>query len=208
MRIPIFICHSFSLRNFLFTTIGIKAVILKGPVVYSSNFHRSLLNQVFLQLLLQIFTVIIIKYGLLGWRRILKLWIYGRLWKKIMKLLLFQTIRLWLRLSITRKKEQGSPRKKACLFAAVSSTLFTRIMSLKSVKAIWDYLKTEYEGDERVGGMQVLNLIWDFELQKMKETESIKQYSNRFLNIANRVRLLGSSLPDSRIVEKNPCNGA
>ena len=56
--------------------------------------------------------------------------------------------------------------------------------------------------------MQVLNLIWDFELKKMKETESIKQYSNRLLNIANRVRLLGSSLLDSRIVEKNPCNSA
>ena len=50
--------------------------------------------------------------------------------------------------------------------------------------------------------MQVLNLIQDFELQKIKETESIKEYSNRLLNIANRVRLLGSSLPDLRIVEK------
>ena len=74
-------------------------------------------------------------------------------------------------------------------------------MSLKS-EAIWDYLKTKYDGDERVRGMQVLNLIQDFELQKMKKTEPIKQYSNRLLNIANRVRLLGSSLPDSRIVEK------
>jgi len=32
------------------------------------------------------------------------------------------------------------------------------IMSLKSAKAIWDYLKAEYEGDERIRGMQVLNL--------------------------------------------------
>ena len=67
---------------------------------------------------------------------------------------------------------------------------------------IWDYLKTKYEGDERIRGMQVLNLIRDFELQKMKETESIKGYSDRLLDIANRVRLLGSSLPNSRIVEK------
>ena len=58
-------------------------------------------------------------------------------------------------------------------------------MSLKLVKAIWDYFKTEYEGDERVRGMQVLNLIMDFELQKMKETKSIKEYSNKLMNIAN-----------------------
>ncbi|KAL6343206.1 hypothetical protein AAG906_021004 [Vitis piasezkii] len=59
-------------------------------------------------------------------------------------------------------------------------------MSLRSAKAM-DYLKSKYEGDERIRGMQFLNLIRDFEL---------------LLTIANRVRLLGSSLPDSRIVEK------
>ena len=48
----------------------------------------------------------------------------------------------------------------------------------------------------------MLNLIRDFELQNMKETETIKEYSDRLLNIANRVKLLGSSLEDSRIVEK------
>ena len=36
----------------------------------------------------------------------------------------------------------------------------------------------------------------------MKKTESIKEYFDRLLNIASRVRLLGSSLPKSRIVEK------
>ncbi|KAG6535304.1 hypothetical protein ZIOFF_000269 [Zingiber officinale] len=50
--------------------------------------------------------------------------------------------------------------------------------------------------------MQVLNLIHDFEMQKMKKTETIKEYADRLLGIANRVRLLGSSLTDSRIVEK------
>ena len=75
-------------------------------------------------------------------------------------------------------------------------------MSLKSAKAIWDYLKAEYKGDERIRGMQVLNLIRDFEMQKMKETETIKDYSERLLNIANRVRLLGSVFNDSHIVEK------
>ena len=101
-----------------------------------------------------------------------------------------------------KEKKTKKSKAKACLFAAVSSTIFTRIMSLKSAKEIWDYLKSEYVGDERIRGMQVLNLIRDFELQKMKETESIKEYSDRLLNIANRVKLLGSTLSDSRIVEK------
>ncbi|KAH9699455.1 hypothetical protein KPL71_024353 [Citrus sinensis] len=75
-------------------------------------------------------------------------------------------------------------------------------MSLKSAKAIWDYLKSEYEGDERIKGMQVLNLIREFELQRMKDSETIKDYSDRLLSIANKVRLLGSEFTDSRIVQK------
>jgi hypothetical protein len=50
--------------------------------------------------------------------------------------------------------------------------------------------------------MQVLNLIRDFELQKMKEFEIIKEYLDRLLEIANKIRLLGFELSDSRIVEK------
>ena len=101
-----------------------------------------------------------------------------------------------------KEKKMKRSKAKACLFAVVSPMVFTRIMSLKSAKEIWDYLKAEYEGDERIRGMQVLNLIREFELQRMKESESVKEYSDKLLSIANKVRLLGSVLKDSRIVEK------
>ncbi|KAL4385719.1 hypothetical protein GQ457_15G000060 [Hibiscus cannabinus] len=54
----------------------------------------------------------------------------------------------------------------------------------------------------KIRGMQVLNLVRDFELQKMKETETVKEYSGSLVSIANKVRLLGSSLAYSRIVQK------
>ncbi|XP_061345818.1 uncharacterized protein LOC133291556 [Gastrolobium bilobum] len=76
------------------------------------------------------------------------------------------------------------------------------IMTLKSAKEIWDYLKEEYAGDERIRSMHVLNLMREFKLQKMKESETIKEYSDRLLGIANKVRLLGTAFVDSRIVEK------
>ncbi|XP_017407084.1 uncharacterized protein LOC108320224 [Vigna angularis] len=75
-------------------------------------------------------------------------------------------------------------------------------MTLKSAKEIWDYLKEEYAGDERIRSMQVLNLMREFELQRMKESEKIKEYSDKLLGIANKIRLLGSNFPNSRIVEK------
>ncbi|XP_017614018.1 uncharacterized protein LOC108459172 [Gossypium arboreum] len=38
--------------------------------------------------------------------------------------------------------------------------------------------------------------------EKMKEIETVNEYSERLINIVNKVKLLGSSLADSRIVEK------
>ncbi|XP_060200506.1 uncharacterized protein LOC132628757 [Lycium barbarum] len=65
-----------------------------------------------------------------------------------------------------KEKKTRKSKVKATLFVAVSTTIFTRIMSLTSPKEIWDYLKNEYVGDERIRGMKVLNLIREFELQK------------------------------------------
>ena len=48
----------------------------------------------------------------------------------------------------------------------------------------------------------MLKLVYGFKLQTMKETETMKEYSDRLLSITNQIRLLGSSLEDSRIVEK------
>ena len=88
------------------------------------------------------------------------------------------------------------------MFAAVSPSIFTRIMLLKSTFEIWNFLKSEFEGDDRVKGMQVLNLVREFEMQKMKESEKIKEYADRLLGIVNKVRLLGSEFSDSRIIQK------
>ncbi|XP_016571189.2 uncharacterized protein LOC107869138 [Capsicum annuum] len=77
---------------------------------------------------------------------------------------------------IKTHKERNTRKSKAmvCLFTAVSSNIFTHIMSLESAK----------------------------ELKRMKESETIKEYYDRLLNLANRIRLLGSTFNYSRIVEK------
>ncbi|XP_060216273.1 uncharacterized protein LOC132643756 [Lycium barbarum] len=101
-----------------------------------------------------------------------------------------------------KEKKTRKSKARATLFAAVSSEIFVRIMTMKSAFEVWNFLKKEYEGDERIKGMRVLNLIREFELQKMKDSETIREYSDRLLSIANNVRLLGSEFPDSRLVQK------
>ena len=78
-----------------------------------------------------------------------------------------------------KEKKTRKSKAKTALFVDVSTTILTKIMNLKSAKEIWEHLKTEYVGDERIRGMQALNLIRGFELQKMKDAKTIKEYSDR-----------------------------
>ena len=50
--------------------------------------------------------------------------------------------------------------------------------------------------------MQIMKLIIKFELQKMKDSEAVDEYSDKLLEIANKVRLLGSKFPDFILVQK------
>ncbi|KAK2394238.1 hypothetical protein QL285_056092 [Trifolium repens] len=105
-------------------------------------------------------------------------------------------------MKIHKERKIKRAKAKTCLFASVSQTVFVKIMTLKTPKEIWDYLKEEYKGDERIRSMQVMNLLREFELQRMKEDETIKAYADKLLGIANKVRLLGTQFSDSKIVEK------
>jgi len=66
-------------------------------------------------------------------------------------------------------------------------------MNLKSPKEICQYLKVEYDGNEKIQGTKFLNLIREFETQRTKESQTIKEYSNKLLGIANKIKLLGKS---------------
>ena len=101
-----------------------------------------------------------------------------------------------------KERKTRKSKTKPYLFSNVSSTIFTRIMNLKSAKDIWDYLEKEYQGNERTKNLQILNLIREFEMLKMKVAETIKEYSNKLLGVVNKVRLHGKEFSDERIVEK------
>nr|KYP43870.1 hypothetical protein KK1_034690 [Cajanus cajan] len=53
-------------------------------------------------------------------------------------------------MKIHKEKKIKKAKVESCLFACFSQNVFTRIMTLKSTKAIWDYLKEEYARDEKI----------------------------------------------------------
>ncbi|KAK5840344.1 hypothetical protein PVK06_009238 [Gossypium arboreum] len=60
---------------------------------------------------------------------------------------------------------------------------------MKLAFEVWNFLKEEYEGDERIKCMKILNLVGEFEVQKM-DFGTMKEYFDKLLGIANKVSLV------------------
>ncbi|XP_016579092.2 uncharacterized protein LOC107876748 [Capsicum annuum] len=67
---------------------------------------------------------------------------------------------------------------------------------------IWEYLEKKYQGNERVQNMQVMNMIREFEMKRIKQSKTIKDYADQLLDLANKVRLFAKDFTDKRIVQK------
>lgn len=94
------------------------------------------------------------------------------------------------------------PRALSCLHAAISDSVFSRIMNLRNPKQVWDKLKEEFEGDERIKMVKVLNMRKQFETLKMAEAETVKEYASKLLDTVNKIRLLEEDFEERRVVEK------
>ncbi|KAA8542533.1 hypothetical protein F0562_023685 [Nyssa sinensis] len=75
-------------------------------------------------------------------------------------------------------------------------------MACETPKEIWEKLKEEYEGSQRVKNVKLLTLKREFDMHKMKEREIVKEYVGKLMEIVNKIKLFGEPFPDSKIVEK------
>ncbi|GLT61621.1 hypothetical protein SLA2020_343160 [Shorea laevis] len=105
---------------------------------------------------------------------------------------------------IKRHLEEVAKRYKAltCLHLAVTDEIFNIIMTCETAKEAWDKLKVEFQGNNKARQMEVLNLKREFTLIRMKDTETVKEFSNRLTKVVNKIRLQGEELFDKAIVEK------
>ncbi|KAL6325071.1 hypothetical protein AAG906_022279 [Vitis piasezkii] len=85
-------------------------------------------------------------------------------------------------MKLHKERKSRKAKAKVCLFAI--------------------YLKEEYKGNERIKNMRVMNLIREFEMKKMKESDVVKDYATQLLSIAYKVRLLGKEFSNEKILQK------
>ena len=98
------------------------------------------------------------------------------------------------------------PQRDAEAFAkihfAVTDTIFPRIMNATTAKQAWDILKAEFEGNEKTTAIRLQSLRREFENLKMKDGETVKDYSSRVIKLVNELKSNSESITDQRVVEK------
>ncbi|XP_015168340.1 uncharacterized protein [Solanum tuberosum] len=105
-------------------------------------------------------------------------------------------------MKIYEDAKSRKPKALTCLHSALSDVIFTRIMACETPKEVWEKLKEEFDGSDRVKTVKLLTLKREFEMLRMKEGDTVKEYSAKLMEIVNKVRLFGETFPDSRVVEK------
>ncbi|TXG53604.1 hypothetical protein EZV62_018860 [Acer yangbiense] len=100
------------------------------------------------------------------------------------------------------EEKMKKDKTTTCLHYALSDSVFTSIMHLETSKSIWDELKSRFEGSERVKSVKLLTLKREFENLKMKDFETVNDYSSKLSDLVNQMRLYGDIVEDYKVVEK------
>ncbi|XP_016558044.1 uncharacterized protein LOC107857713 [Capsicum annuum] len=80
---------------------------------------------------------------------------------------------------IKNHREEVSKNCKAlsCIQSALSEVIFARVMASENAKEAWDKLKEEFHGSDKIRQIKVINLRREFEILRMKDSETIEEFS-------------------------------
>ncbi|OMO61385.1 Integrase, catalytic core [Corchorus capsularis] len=101
--------------------------------------------------------------------------------------------------------EQVAKQYKALSYIqnSVSEAIFTRILTCETPKEAWDMIREEFQGSDKSRQQQLVTLRRQFEVIRMKEDETIKQYVDKIIGLVNQIKILGDNdFNNKRIVEK------
>ncbi|RVW71671.1 hypothetical protein CK203_052100 [Vitis vinifera] len=94
-------------------------------------------------------------------------------------------------MKLHKERKRRKAKAKACLFAVVSPSIFIKIMKIDSAAEIWEYLKEEYKGDERIKNMQIVQKI-SVTLPKKYEATISSLENSKDLSTSSLTELLHS----------------
>jgi len=91
---------------------------------------------------------------------------------------------------------------KNYLFQSIDKSILKIITQKETAKQLWDSMKVKYQGNARVQRAQLQILRRNFEVLEMKLGESVTDYFEKVMLVANDMRNLGENMSDMKIVER------
>nr|GEX31977.1 zinc finger, CCHC-type [Tanacetum cinerariifolium] len=112
---------------------------------------------------------------------------------------------LWEMIEPNEKIEADNKKDKiaiAFLYQALPEDQLPQISKHKTIKAIWNALKTRHLGEERVQQERLQTLKSDFEMLQMKEDKKIDSFTTKLTTLVNKVSSLRHTMKDETLVPK------
>ncbi|XP_076910612.1 uncharacterized protein LOC143568312 [Bidens hawaiensis] len=98
--------------------------------------------------------------------------------------------------------EKKNNAATAILFQSIPEQQILQVGSLNSEKEMWEALRTQHLGAERVREARLQTLVAEFDALKMKDSEKIDDYANRIFEISSNSATLGETFEQQKIVKK------
>lgn len=90
----------------------------------------------------------------------------------------------------------------AVIYQAILEETLLLLFGKEMAMEAWGKLKTMYVGVDRVKAAKIQTLRTEFEILRMKKSETIDDFAVRLTTLVNRIRGLGDTMEESVVVKK------
>ncbi|XP_023520946.1 uncharacterized protein LOC111784490 [Cucurbita pepo subsp. pepo] len=101
--------------------------------------------------------------------------------------------------SLDERKDQMT---LAAIYQAIPEEMLFLLAEKEAAKEAWKTLKTIHVSAERVKEAKIQTLKIEFEIMKMKESETIDDYAARLIEVVNKIRTFGDKFEEAYLVKK------
>lgn len=99
-------------------------------------------------------------------------------------------------------KAEKNSMAKALLFQSIPEAMILQLGGLDTAKKVWEAIKARHVGAERVKEARLQTLMSDFDGLRMKDDETIDDFSGKLSEMSSKSSALGVIIEEPKLVKK------
>ena len=122
-------------------------------------------------------------------------------WAIKMKILM-KVHKVWDTVEAEGGDDEKNNMAMALLVQSIPETLVLQVGELDTAKKVWEAIKTRHMGADRVKEARLQTLMAEFDRLRMKDNETIDDFTGRISEISSKSSALGEEIEESKLVKK------